>query len=163
MPEVLSLEDNSKVRDEIPRGEQTALDHAWTWWKYHADQRITLMKFYIVSLGGIAAGIGLLHQQKEHVLSAILSAFGAFLSFCFIRLDTRTSDLVKIGETALAHEHKRMALQTENEAMHLCIIADRKVRYWPYSYGQVIAAILSVIIGIFVLMLIVSLRLISLW
>ena len=158
MPDVLRLEDDEKARDESIKLEQTALDHAWAWWKYHAEQRVALIRFYILSLGSIAAAVGLLHQQKEHALCAILSGFGALLSFCFLRLDTRTSDLIKVGEAALAHEQERMALATDNEAMRLCAAADKLNGYRPYSYGQIIATILAVISGIFILMVVMSLR-----
>jgi hypothetical protein len=126
--------------------EKIALDHAWAWWKYHAEQRVALIRFYILSLGGVGAAFGLLHQQKEYVLCAIVSIFGTLFSFCFIRLDTRTSDLIKVGEAALAKEHERMALATGNEAMRLCAEAEMQTRYWPYSYGQIMAAILAVLI-----------------
>jgi hypothetical protein len=92
------------------------------------------------------------------LLAASLSIFGAFLSFCFLRLDTRTSDLVKIGEDALAYEHKRLASVTNNNAMKLCAIADSTRKYWPYSYGQIIATVLSVIIAMFILLAVVSLQ-----
>ena len=158
MSDILSPEDGEKAHGESVDLRQTALDHAWAWWKYHADQRIALVRFYIISLGSIAAGVGFLLQQKERFLAAILSLFGAFLSFCFLRLDTRTSDLVKIGEEALAYEHKQLVSATNNEAMNLCTIADNTRKYWPYSYGQIIATVLSVIIAIFILMAVVSLR-----
>ena len=75
------------------------LDHAWDWWKYHADQRIALIRFYILTLGGVAAAVGWLLQQHESLLSALISGLGAILSFCFLRLGTRTADLVKLEKT----------------------------------------------------------------
>lgn len=158
MPDIMRLEDGEKERDEIANSQQTALDHAWDWWKYHAEQRIALVRFYIISLGGIAAAIGFLYQQKEQVLTAILSIFGAFLSYCFLRLDTRTGDLVKVGEAALAHEHQRMALTTNSTAIHLCAVADNQKKHWPYSYGEIISLVLGAIIAMFILMALFSLH-----
>lgn len=126
-----------------------AINHAWDWWKYHADQRIALIRFYILTLGGIAAAIGWLHQQHQILFSVLLSAFGAILTFCFLRLDTRTADLVKIGEDALRNEELWLSSITSNEQMKLCQASDNQKRYWPYTYGQVISTILSIVMTLF--------------
>jgi transposase len=36
--------------------------------KYHAEQRIALIRFYILAMGGMAAGIGYLHKEDQHWL-----------------------------------------------------------------------------------------------
>jgi hypothetical protein len=87
MSNSILIEDEEK-NDSGPDSARTqALDHAWNWWKYHADQRIAMVRFYLVALGAIAAGIGVLQQQERHVLCALLSLFGALSVFCFLRVD----------------------------------------------------------------------------
>jgi len=78
-----------------------ALDHAWRWFEYHANQRMTMIRFYLIVSGAIASGAGYLWISKEYLLSAILSAFGTIASLCFMRLDKRVSGLVKLGEDAI--------------------------------------------------------------
>jgi hypothetical protein len=153
MPDVI----DDGTPKELLKLRQTALDHAWSWWKYHADQRIALIRFYILSLGGVAVGVGWLYQRHEHVLCAILSLFGALLSYCFFRLDVRTRDLLKVGEAALAPEQERMAAATGNEAMRLCRSADAQRGNYPYSYRQIIQLVLTTGAALFILMGLLSL------
>ena len=55
MPDITRLEDDDKTREEILKLQQTALDHAWNWWKYHAEQRIALIRFFIIALVPLVA------------------------------------------------------------------------------------------------------------
>jgi hypothetical protein len=48
-------------------------EHAWNWWKYHADQRITLLRFYILSLGGVGVAVGWLRQQQIRFFAPALA------------------------------------------------------------------------------------------
>jgi hypothetical protein len=85
MSDSMLIDDEEKNDSRADLARTQALDHAWNWWKYHGDQRITMVRFYLVTLGAIAAGIGVLQQQERHVLSASLSLFGALSAFCFLR------------------------------------------------------------------------------
>ena len=156
MPDITRLEDDDKAREEVLKLQQTALDHAWSWWKYHAEQRIALIRFSIVALGGVAVAVGWVHQRHEYFLCTLISIFGALLSYCFLRLDVRTSDLVKVGETALEPEQERMAAATGNDAMRLCRFADAQKGAYPYSYGQIIRAVLGAASVLFILIALVS-------
>jgi hypothetical protein len=156
MPDITRLEDDDKAREEILKLQQTALDHAWSWWKHHAEQRIALIRFFIIALGGVAVAVGWAYQQHEYILCAIISIFGALLSYCFLRLDVRTSDLVKVGETALEPEQERMAAATGNEAMRLCRSADAQRGNYPYSYRQIIRVVLGTATALFILIGLVS-------
>jgi hypothetical protein len=156
-PDTMRLEDDDKARDEIQKLQQTALDHAWSWWKYHAEQRIALIRFYIIALGGVAVAVGWAYQREEYLLCFIISVFGALLSYCFVQLDARTSDLVKVGENALAPEQERMAAATDNEAMRLCRSADVQQGRFPYSYRKIMYVVLGTAAALFIIMGVVSL------
>jgi hypothetical protein len=134
-----------------------ALDHAWNWFKYHADQRIAMVRFYIVALGGAAAGIGILFQHEQHFLCTCLSLFTALMSFSFLRIDQRTSDLVKIGENALRSEQSQLAVITGNQAFNMCRQADAKGTVRLYTYGEVFRLLLSSAMAMFLLMALFSL------
>src|ERR1019366_1473384 len=102
----MSIEKNDDAQSDAGRSE--ALDHAWNWFKFHASQRVAMVRFYLVALGAVAAGIGVLQEQERHVLCASLSLFGSVMSFCFLRIDRRTGILVKLGEQALSSEQARL-------------------------------------------------------
>src|SRR5471030_2120504 len=89
--------------------DELALDHAWKWFEYHATQRMTMIRFYVVAAGGIAAGTGiLLTTSHENLLAGLLSIIGVLTSLAFKRLDKRVSDLVRVGEDALKPEQAKM-------------------------------------------------------
>ncbi len=138
-----------------------ALDHAWHWFEYHANQRMTMIRFYLVVAGAIASGAGYLWIGHENLLSAILSAFGAVASFCFMRLDMRVSSLVKLGEDALHSQQTAFAGTLKAPAFEICRLAGdlrtqagRRRFFYPYTYGEnlrilfVFAALIFVVLTI---------------
>jgi hypothetical protein len=127
-----------------------AFEHAWKWFEYHASQRMTTIRFYLVVAGAIATGIGYLWTAKYFLFAMILSAFGVVASICFLRLDTRVSHLVKLGEAALKRQQGQIAEALELPEIEICERADRlknsngcrKFSY-PYTYSENI----SVLVG----------------
>jgi len=156
MSDALDDDEKAQVPTESHKANSAALDHAWDWFKCHADQRIALFRFYVIVVGGLAAAVGVLHQQKENLLCALLSIFAAFVCFCFMRLDRRTSDLVRLGEHAMTSEQKRLTAYTGNDHFDIALKSQKLTGSWPYTYGQVIRALLSTSAGLFVLFAIVS-------
>jgi hypothetical protein len=90
------------------------------------------------------------------MLCGALSAFAAVISFCFLRMDKRSSDLVKFGEEALQFEQARLATTTGNSALEICLKSELNQRSWPYSFGQIMRLLLSSMILAFVLSLFYS-------
>ena len=133
-----------------------AREHAWDWFKYHAEQRISMMRFYILLLGGVAGGIGYLLHNQEHAAAATLSLFAALMSFCFIRFDKRVSDLVKLGEKSLCHEQRFLAEMTGNSAIDICERADVKYKSWPYTYSEILRLLLRSSCTLFVFSMVYS-------
>jgi hypothetical protein len=150
-------DDDDKTKATKAAFDSDGLGHAWDWFKCHADQRIALFRFYVIVMGGLAAAAGLLHQQKEHMLSAVLSLFAAFVCLCFARLDGRTSDLVKLAECALISEQRRLSISTGNDGFNIVEEARKLKRRWPYTYRQCIQALLFAALGLFVLFALISL------
>lgn len=126
------IDTKSKATEEI------ALDHAWKWFEYHATQRMTMIRFYLISAGGITTGIGiLLTTAHENLLSCLLSILGAVTSMAFKRLDKRVSDLVKIGEDALKPEQEKIGATLGSPSFEICRIAGEKPKdALLYSYGE---------------------------
>jgi hypothetical protein len=150
----MTEDDGTKLKPEDAHSR--ALDHAWAWFKYHAEQRIALIRFYIVAIGGMAAGIGILQQQGQYALCAIVSFFAALAAFCFIRLDQRSSDLVKQAKEALYHEQDWLMKQANNNKWERNSRKPSKpilnFKWLPYTYGDNIELILYTGALLFVVM-----------
>ena len=86
--------------DDAKAAEQ-ALNHAWESTRYHAEQRLTVVRFAITMIGGVAAGIGLLWKDGTYFLCALLSLFGILGAFAAWRIDKRTYDIIRAGESAV--------------------------------------------------------------
>lgn len=127
-----------------------ALDHAWQWFEYHADQRMTMVRFYIIIVGAIATGIGYLWQAQYFLAAASLGSIGTIIAIVFARLDARVSDLVKLGEAALADQQRHLSQHFGSSAYEICKAADDlrfpngcRRKFWPYTYGESIRLLVS--------------------
>jgi hypothetical protein len=141
------------MEPEAPSADLNALNHAWDWFKYHAEQRMTMIRFSMTVIGATAAGVGYLIKENRPFLAVLLSAFGAAAGCCFMRMDQRTADLIKIGETGLKEEQNRLAIQSGNQSINFCLAADQAKevlsRKFPYSYGENFRVIFGVIIVVY--------------
>jgi hypothetical protein len=116
---------------------EVALDHAWKWFEYHATQRMTMIRFYVIATGGIAAGTGYLLNAHENFLAGALAFIGAITTLAFKRLDKRVSDLVKLGEEALSPEQAKMGTALNSKAFEICRLAAAKPSGAHfYTYGE---------------------------
>lgn len=119
---------------------QESLDHAWNWFKMHAEQRITLIRFYLVVFGGVAAGYITLINNGFFFLAGVESCFGAFLSICFNALDARSRNLVKAGEAALIEEQRRIAHLTGISSFNIIVATNGSSSGTLGSYTRVFRA-----------------------
>jgi hypothetical protein len=83
---------------------KTALDHGWRWFEYHAQQRLTVFKYYLIIMGAIGVALYTLHTAQEHLFAAIAAASGVIASITFFALDHRVSQLVKLGEDLMSRQ-----------------------------------------------------------
>jgi hypothetical protein len=76
-------------------------DYAWHWFSYHASQRMTVFRFFFLAATILAVGYYQTANHGNYWLSVgfALLLFGT--TFLFWRLDTRTAELIKIGEDLL--------------------------------------------------------------
>ncbi len=94
--------------DSIEKNEAVARDQAWSWFKYHADQRMTLMKFYITVVGFISVGYFVSLTSDYRWLAAIVALAGIAVSAGFWALDYRTATLIKLGGKVLLKEQEKI-------------------------------------------------------
>lgn len=85
--------------DEAKRVE-LALKYAWDWFNYHAAQRLTAFRAYLIILGVIALGYARFLEIGT-TPARVIGAFGALISVAFLLLDIRNTELVNCGRVAL--------------------------------------------------------------
>jgi hypothetical protein len=143
--------------------EKIALDHAWDWFEYHANQRMTMIRFYLTVSGAIATGVAYLWIAHQYLLCACLCAFGTIASFCFMRIDNRVSALIKLGEAALKGQQAAISQRLGDPEFAICDRADdtrtatgRRRYAFPHSYSENFGLMFWVVIVALIGTLIVS-------
>jgi hypothetical protein len=130
--------------DEIAK---QAREHAWNWFALHATQRMQALNFFFVATAFLLAAYGSL-LEKHPSAAAIIGAVGAWLTFCFNRLDVRNRQLVEAGEKALKVSQEHLADLSQNQ--HLKILAGVERVGWT-SYARIVNMMQWPIIGVFLL------------
>lgn len=120
--------------------ERESIRHAWNWFKYHAEQRMIVVRFYLIMAGALGAGYISALNSGKNFLAVIVAVFGAGTSFLFARLDRRVAYLIKLGEAALAHEEQVLATETGNQAIQIIGQAGTSPQGWFTSYGKIFRA-----------------------
>jgi hypothetical protein len=83
------------------------LTHAWNWFKYHAEQRMIIVRFYLIVIGALGAGYITVLNQKENFLAAVVALFGCVVSILFAILDRRTWQLIEASKAAYRSSRAR--------------------------------------------------------
>lgn len=80
-----------------------ALDYAWSWFEYHASQRMVAFRFFLIVLSALILGVATASKDGQPALGSAIAWFGAFISFAFFMLELRNEALVNVGRNALQH------------------------------------------------------------
>jgi hypothetical protein len=107
------------------------LNHSWNWFKYHAEQRMLIVRFYLIVVGALGAGCLSAFDKNENVIAAIIAAFGAIISELFAKLDLRTRQLIDASKAALKEQQGAVARETGIDQMRIVELADVGVT-WSY-------------------------------
>ena len=78
-------------------------DYAWNWFEYHAGQRLTAFRFFLVFLAGLVVGFSTGLKDGNTFFASVVGWFGAFISLAFLILEIRNEQLVNVGRNALMH------------------------------------------------------------
>jgi hypothetical protein len=116
-----------------------ALDHAWNWFALHAGQRMQSFNFFLVATAFLIAAYATVLKEHREVAVAI-GILGAWISLWFNRLEHRTKQLVKAGETALAPSQRRLADLAAIPSLSILAAVERK-ESGSSSYSTVIDTI----------------------
>ena len=85
----------------LPNETELALKYAWDWFHYHASQRLTAFRFYLIIVAAILAGYINSFDNELYPFSSVLALIGAIVSFVFLQLDRRNEELVNHGRDLL--------------------------------------------------------------
>jgi hypothetical protein len=114
---------------------ETSIELGWNWFKYHAEQRMTMIRYYLIIIG-ICITVYFSALKYMPAASIGVSIFAIIVSILFGILDVRTSRLVKIGEQLLAKEQERLADHLGYQEVLLTKLADESAGSFVGSYGK---------------------------
>jgi hypothetical protein len=133
-----ALSEPSSVRPS-DEAKPDALGHAWNWFKYHAEQRMIVVRFYLLAVAALATGYFAVLKAEEHALAVLVAVFGAAMSVLFGKLDGRTRQLIDAGKAALAAEQAALARSSGNDAIRIIERADFSTDGWCGTYTKILS------------------------
>jgi hypothetical protein len=126
-----------------------AREHAWNWFALHAGQRMQTFNFFLVATAFLVAGYAAL-LEKYHWAAFGVAVLGSWLALWFYRLDTRTRQLVKAGERALAILEAQLSAAAGIPALKI-VESVEQPEPGTSSYRRVIKVIEWTILAVFIL------------
>ncbi len=133
-----------------------AIDHAWNWFKFHAEQRMVLVRFYLIMVGALGAGYASMSGMHDGSIALVIALVGMVVSLLFRRLDLRVSKLIKIGEAVLEKEQLQLyeilkydeikIIQRTNEESAGNLTSYRKIfgfMYWSAGFAFLFLGLIS--------------------
>lgn len=136
--------------------EARVLDHGWRWFSLHADQRMRAMNFFLVAAAFLTVSYVGAIDSERHIVAASVAVLGFVATGAFWAIESRTRQLVHVGEAAMNAVEGRLAETTGLEAAHLTAIADDRARsgltystafraiYAAFAVSALTAAVLAV-------------------
>lgn len=122
--------DNDDTRKKkLEESRRNALYYGWEYFKYHAQQRQAVFRFYLVLVGVALAGLISSYSNQYAELATDRWVVGIsliVLSLLFWRLDVRSYQLVKVAESFLFDEEQRLAAELSTQTIRLTANADQK-------------------------------------
>lgn len=110
-------------------------DYAWSWFEYHAGQRMNVFRFFFLFVGILAAGAATLYGRGDLLAAAFISFLIAVFSYLFWRLDIRSADLIKIAERHLSASELYLSTCV-GESINLTSLADKKDNHFAKNYTK---------------------------
>lgn len=127
------------------------MDYGWRWFSFHAAQRMTVFNFYLVAVAIIFVGFHETVKSSDYILSLSFAGAQLVIAVLFKRLDRRTSELVKIGESLLEYCERDLVSVTPTAALtKLAENKDSRTKLWIlnkglYSYTQIFQTLYNLV------------------
>ncbi len=85
--------------------------YAWDWFSYHAGQRLTTFRFFLIMIGVVIVGYFKCVELYWPRFGIVMGSFGALIAVAFWLLEIRNEELVNCGRAALDQLEERMQLK----------------------------------------------------
>lgn len=139
-----STKDPSGSDSSFPsEAHRLAHEYAWSWFEYHAQQRLQLFNFSIVALGALAAASATFLSQAAYIAAGLTAVFAGALAIAFLRLDQRNSELTRLAERYLASGTEGNLAPIVGDNIRLASNADKPGSRIFYTFGQIARAAYS--------------------
>lgn len=76
-------------------------EYAWKWFEYHAGQRLTGFRFFLILLGALVLGCTTELKEENILIARLVAGFGVIITLAFLILEIRNTELVNIGQNSL--------------------------------------------------------------
>lgn len=117
------------MTDQKREAYDAARQYAWNWFEYHAAQRQSVFRFFLIMTAFVSTGYVTAIVKEFYSISTILAILLVVISFLFWRLDSRSIHLVKIAEYYLEIEETRLKDSIGQEKILLVTEAEKR----PYD------------------------------
>jgi Mn2+/Fe2+ NRAMP family transporter len=97
----MTKNDETEVSDGNMEMKKLAHDYAWSWFEYHAGQRMSVFRFFMVFATVTGAAVIQAYKSEMYFSTMLLGIVLLLASFAFWRLDLRSADLIKVAERYL--------------------------------------------------------------
>lgn len=111
--------------------------YAWNWFSYHAAQRLTAFRFFLIMIGVVIVGYFKCVELHWPRLGIVMGSFGALIAVAFWILEIRNEELVWCGRAALDQLESEMQLTIRKD--------DEDRNYLGKSLGPVSEAVFWII------------------
>ena len=101
-----------------------ALDHAWKWFEYHANQRLVTFRFYLIFVASLLAADFVALREKLWGISTVGGVILICVTYWFFKLDKRNTILIKLGEAVLKSEEHYISGILGNDNLNFVEKAD---------------------------------------
>lgn len=129
------------VAASSPADVKWAREYAWKWFDYHAAQRITIFRFYLIFVALLVAGYSTLTIEGQFGSSIGAALFLVIATVLFMRLDERNKQLVKLGEDFLKEEEAKVAEAIGSSTIRIASGAETKKHRHFCSFRQIYGAL----------------------
>jgi hypothetical protein len=119
---------------------EEAREYAWAWFALHASQRMQHFNHFLVATAFLFAGYGAALPRDDGA-ATLIALLGFVTAFTFRRLELRTRELVKLGESALAQVENSLSERTGLPEIRLVHAADKPEHRFLGTYRQGIAVV----------------------
>jgi hypothetical protein len=87
---------------------ETSYKYAWDWFSYHAGQRLTTFRFFLIVVGALLVGYFNSLEKGWRWIGVMTALYGLVMSVAFWLLEIRNEELVRCGRRALDDLEKKL-------------------------------------------------------